>query len=236
MRANRTDFGPMAVFLAVVAASSASAAEVEILNRTGARMNVYMWCQSHADWSDMAGNRQKGIGLLAKRKTVSDHHAGRYRIVVTAPDRTQFSEWVSIQEGKVNKFNIDARFGAPPGVKFIPYGISRENEDSTDTPSDNDGFVPTQKTSPEGTFAGNLGIYYESVWYSNGTFGARLTANPNAGSPAASVGLETGDIIYELDGQRFRTHADVLGHRYATTMTLINVRTSAPQSASVYIP
>ena len=84
--------------------------------------------------------------------------------------------------------------------------------------------------------AGNLGITYEKVAYADGTFGARLVADPLPGTPAAQLQLEPGDTIFDLDGMRFRDTNDVLIHREWTTMWFINVRTNASQFAKVYIP
>ena len=226
-----------------LASSQSNAADVEIVNRSGMRMSVYMWCQSHNGWSDMAGNNQKGVSLVANRKTSADQHPGRYRIVAMTADRDQFSQWVTIKEGKVNKFRIDALYGAPPNSSPSSlFHISEDNrDDDADLQVDDDGLKPTTRTvptpaKPRGTYAANLGIYYEAVTYADGTFGAKLTADPKPGSPAAGLRLEPGDTIYELDGQRFRTAADVLNHRYRTSMLFINVRTNAPQAAAVVLP
>lgn len=86
------------------------------------------------------------------------------------------------------------------------------------------------------TYAANLGIHYETINYDDGTFGARVTRQPEPGSPAASLGFEPGDTIFALDGQRFRRPDDVLAHRYQTSVDFINVRTKAPQSGNLYIP
>lgn len=86
------------------------------------------------------------------------------------------------------------------------------------------------------TFASNLGIYYAAVRYGDGTFGARVTRPPASNAPAAQLGFEPGDVIFELDGQRFRRPEDVLAHRYQTTVKFINVRTNAPQSGSLTLP
>ena len=88
---------------------------------------------------------------------------------------------------------------------------------------------------PNENYAANVGIFYEQVRYQDGTFGARLTRDPSPGSPAAQLQLEPGDIVYDLDGQRFRHPSDVLGHRDQTTVRFINVRTNRSQDATVYI-
>lgn len=89
---------------------------------------------------------------------------------------------------------------------------------------------------PNGTFAANLGIYYTPVDAGNGTFAARLTGPPLPGSPAASIGLEAGDAIFELDGQRFDQPSDVLAHRFQTEIGFIDVRSNQEKHYNIYIP
>ncbi len=113
-------------------------------------------------------------------------------------------------------------FGAPGGLPAPPVGMP---------PQPPPGPAPAQEL-----FAGNLGMVYTPVRYSDGTFGARVTRPPDAGTPAAALGLEPGDVIVMLDGQRFRTPDDVLAHRYQTTVTLVNVRTNGLQTMNVLLP
>jgi hypothetical protein len=84
--------------------------------------------------------------------------------------------------------------------------------------------------------APNLGIYYQQMFYSNGTFGARLTRPPFYGTPAAQLQLGPGDTIFALNGTPFSTPADVLNHRAQTRVDFFSVRTNASQSATVNIP
>ncbi len=98
------------------------------------------------------------------------------------------------------------------------------------------GPPPPPPPSYEGQFAPNLGIYYEPTRYADGTFGARLTRPPVPNSPAAVVGFEPGDVIFELDGQRFTTPSDVLAHRAQTTVGFINVRTGGREMRTIFIP
>lgn len=85
-------------------------------------------------------------------------------------------------------------------------------------------------------FAANLGIEYERTPFDNGTFGARLTAPPAAGTPAAELQLEVGDVVFELDGQRFTTEQDVLNHFAQTNVRIINVRDKQIYAYTVDIP
>jgi hypothetical protein len=98
--------------------------------------------------------------------------------------------------------------------------------------------LPAIAAAPVGDelFAANLGIFYERIPYADGTFGARLTRNPAADSPAAQIGLETGDIVFMMDDLRFREPADVLNHVDRTTVALIEVRTNQVKSAVVILP
>lgn len=95
------------------------------------------------------------------------------------------------------------------------------------------------------TFVPHIGIYYEKVPNSDGTFGARLTRNAVQGSPATRlrmvgangfIYLERDDTILEMDGQRFRTHDDVRNHRFETTMRFIDSRTGRIMNASLTLP
>ncbi len=95
---------------------------------------------------------------------------------------------------------------------------------------------PELRPAGGGPYARNLGFSYESVPYGDGTFGVRLTSPPAPGSPAAGLGLEPGDVVFALDGQRFRSPADVLGHRDRTTIDFTDVRSGQARSAVVLLP
>ena len=84
-------------------------------------------------------------------------------------------------------------------------------------------------------FATNLGISYQLVPYGR-AYGARLTQDPIAGSPAAQLQLEPGDLITTLDGQPIYGPDDVLNHTAHTTLVFVNIRTGRPQSGAVFIP
>lgn len=83
-------------------------------------------------------------------------------------------------------------------------------------------------------YAPNFGVHYQLVPY-YGTYGARLTRHPVAGSAAAALGLEPGDVLVEADGLRFRGPGDVANHWYWTPLKFINVRTGGLQEALVYM-
>jgi hypothetical protein len=95
---------------------------------------------------------------------------------------------------------------------------------------------PRSDISRQGFFAPNLGITYVPVPLGRGTFGARLIRDPQPGSPAGQGGLESGDMIIELDGTPIRGPSDVINHIENTTIRLIDVRTNAPQDTQVFIP
>jgi hypothetical protein len=96
--------------------------------------------------------------------------------------------------------------------------------------------VPLEASAEPRFFAPNLGITYVRVPNSDGTFGARLVRPPALNSPAAALGLEPGDVVFELDGLRFRTHQDVLNHTGDSTTRFIDVRTSESPSATLILP
>jgi PDZ domain len=98
---------------------------------------------------------------------------------------------------------------------------------------------------PGEVYVPHIGIYYEKVLYQGGTFGARLTRNPVVGSPARQfrIGaapqlyyLEKGDTILELDGQTFRTEADVSNHQSETTMRFIDKNTRQVYDGIITLP
>jgi len=97
---------------------------------------------------------------------------------------------------------------------------------------------PRQRESfkPSETYASNIGFFYTKVMKGDGTFGARVSRAPMAGTPAATIGLEVGDIVIELDGEKFRSEQNVLEHRYRTTVRLINVRDNRIYDSEVMIP
>ncbi len=95
---------------------------------------------------------------------------------------------------------------------------------------------PRTPAAPRETYAVNLGIYYVQVPCPDGTFGARITRAPDPRSPAGQIGVEVGDIIFELDGQRLNRPEDVLAHKDQTTVDLINVRNNQVVQVSIFIP
>ena len=87
--------------------------------------------------------------------------------------------------------------------------------------------------SPAGEYlAGNLGVYYELKPY-QAALGARLTRPSVPGSPAASIGLEPGDMIVSLDDLPFREPIDLQLHYARTKLVFINIRTRQPQAAEL---
>ena len=87
--------------------------------------------------------------------------------------------------------------------------------------------------SPAGEYlAGNLGVYYELKPY-QATSGARVTRPSVPGSPAASIGLEPGDMIVSLDDLPFREPIDLQLHYARTKLVFINIRTRQSQAAEL---
>jgi hypothetical protein len=89
---------------------------------------------------------------------------------------------------------------------------------------------------PNEHFAGNLGIYYEQIRNPDGTFHAKITRQPAHKTPAGRLGFEPGDIIFELDGQRFHADDDLLDHQFQTEVGFIDVRSGDSKIYNVYIP
>lgn len=83
--------------------------------------------------------------------------------------------------------------------------------------------------------SGNLGVTYQVVQL-NDRLGARVIAPPVPGSPAATIGLEPGDLIYEIDGFPIRHFVDVLNHNGRTSLSFVNVRTNRAETRWVDLP
>jgi hypothetical protein len=92
--------------------------------------------------------------------------------------------------------------------------------------------LPDQAGQAGEQFAGSLGIYYELVPH-QGSRGARLTRPPAAGSQAALLQLEPGDMVVSLDGIPIREPIDLQFHYGRTDLVFVNVRTGQPQAAQV---
>jgi hypothetical protein len=218
-------------------------ADLTILNQTEFAVDVYVWCTAHQEYSDLNAARWKGVRLFANRHFSFSPHAGTFRLIAvdaSGADRTQRSQLVALTDDAPKRYSI-----MPPQAVPDPAQMGRSRE--FDLIEISERGIPVAPgpdyrvlNAPErynGVFrAANLGIVYAPVAYSDGTFGARLTMAPDVGSPAAQLGLEPGDTIYVLDGQRIYTDQDVLAHRAWTDIWFINIRTNRPQFARVYVP
>jgi hypothetical protein len=221
----------------VVTPGRAGAADVQIENLSGDQFTVFLECERHK-WEDMGAVNRKAVVLRNKRPIQFAAHPGNYRLFAMFPNRRQFSEKVIVDDREVNRFVItfSPYVGAPAGGGGSLGGEYNIYKDTKDKNEEGPDVPEPEPLPPPGEWAANLGITYERVDYSNGTFGAKLTEDPRPGSPAAQLRLEPGDIIFELDGVRFREPRDVLGHGFWTTMKFVNVRTGRSQGARVYIP
>ena len=85
-------------------------------------------------------------------------------------------------------------------------------------------------------FAPNLGIQYEVVLFEKQHWGLKLTQNPAEGTPAATIGLEIGDIVLQLDGQYIDAESDVLNHVDDTSVLIVNVRDGSKIVRNVTLP
>jgi hypothetical protein len=137
---------------------------------------------------------------------------------------------------------------SPGGMALAGPAVSGDDLFGSGSGSEASGLIPATMIVPQPVpspsppptssdlFASNLGIYYQMIPYSNGTFGARLTRYPLANSPAAQLKLEPGDTIFALDSQRFTVPDDIQSHNQQTTVEFVNVRTNGSQKIDVYIP
>jgi len=241
MNAVRRCVAVVTVLLGVVLPPGrAGAADVQIENLCRDQFTVFLECDRHK-WEDMGAANRKAVLLRTNRPVQFVAHAGTYRLFAMFPNRRQFSEEVTVEDGEINRFVIyfspamGVPLGGGGGDLGGVYGINKVKAEKKNDDEKGAKEEPEPKLAP-GLQAANLGITYERVNYDNGTFGARLTQHHKPGSPAAQLRLEPGDTIFELDGMRFRQPRDVLAHRAWTTMSFVNVRTGAAQGARVYIP
>ncbi len=100
-------------------------------------------------------------------------------------------------------------------------------------PAGGPGIAPM---TPRTFFAKHLGISYVPVTYSNGTFGLRLIAPPAPGSPGAELQLDTGDVVFALDGQRFTIANDVQNHFDMTSVSYVDASTQTRRNGNVMLP
>lgn len=90
------------------------------------------------------------------------------------------------------------------------------------------------RATPE-HFAPNLGINYNLV-KKDSTTGAYVIATPRSGTPAATIGIEAGDIIVALDNLPFQRPEDLREHVDRTTITLIDVRDGETRELVAHLP
>jgi hypothetical protein len=119
------------------------------------------------------------------------------------------------------------------GQPFDPNGASMASGAiPTATSGATRGLTPT---SFQAMFAGNLGVYYAPILYSNGTFGLRITAAPLPGSPASQLPLDVGDVIFALNGQRFSSPSEVVNYTGQAAVSFVDAATGAQQSGNIIL-
>jgi len=96
--------------------------------------------------------------------------------------------------------------------------------------------TPLPPDVPQEIYAANLGMHYQLMPYEGDTFGARLSRTAIGNTPAATIGLELGDMIIRLDGQPIKKPEDVLAHIDQTTVEFINIRTGKVETRAVQLP
>jgi len=118
-----------------------------------------------------------------------------------------------------------------PGSPAVALGTSAIGQP---TIASNPPLVPAPN-GPQPLYAANLGIYYQPVRYDDGTFGAKLTSAPVPGKPAATLPIDTDDVIFLLNDQRFTKSDDLLNHFGQTTVGYIDSSTNTTQSGTIAI-
>jgi hypothetical protein len=104
------------------------------------------------------------------------------------------------------------------------------------TTAENNPSQGSVTTGPQPLYAANLGIYYLRVPYHDGTFGARLTQAPDKDKPAATLTIDTNDVIFLLNDQRFKKSDDLFNHFGPTTVGYIDSWTNTIQSGTITLP
>jgi len=123
--------------------------------------------------------------------------------------------------------------GQPAGPNLVPTTLLVSD---TGQPLNQSVAPPAAQPPSAPLFAPNLGIYYQKVPYTNGTFGAKLTSDPIPNSPASQLALNAGDIIFMMDGQRFTSPDDLLKYVDQTGVNYIDGTSQAQQSGLINIP
>jgi hypothetical protein len=123
--------------------------------------------------------------------------------------------------------------GQPAGPSVVSASLVASN---TGQPLTQSNTPQVAQQLPQPLFAPNLGIYYEKVPYTNGTFGAKLTADPIPNSPASQLPLDVGDVIYMLDGKRMTAPEDILRYGNPTHVDYIDATDRSQKSGDVNIP
>ena len=116
-----------------------------------------------------------------------------------------------------------------PPIRSLLLGPTESNAAGAGAGQRDDGV------STRGHDSGNLGITYQVVQLGD-RLGAKVIRPPVAGSPAAAIGLEPGDLIYEIDGLPIRHFVDVLNHNGKTSLSFVNVRTNRAEMRWVDLP
>jgi hypothetical protein len=83
-------------------------------------------------------------------------------------------------------------------------------------------------------YAKNLGVTFHIVTGEQPQ-GARVVAEPEAGSPAAQAGVRPGDVIVAIDDEPVRIPNDVLNHLHDTTLTIHTFQGNQVRKARVFV-
>jgi hypothetical protein len=245
-----------------VAARTAESAQVVIANKCSETLRIGVYCRDHSRWEPIVGNFLAASVVSNRSVQLAKVHAGNYTIAARTADNIQYEEAVFVKE-VMNKFSI---YYTPQGVPLPGAPVARPMPRPSPSrrvgsipsrPLPGGAGSPTgqpitiskddeeedQQSAGEEVYVPHMGIYYSPVPYADGTFGARLTRDAAPGTPAGQIQLSTGpsrleqgDTIFEMDGLRFRTPADVRNHRAYTTMRFIDVRTGRTYGAAFNLP
>ena len=196
-----------------------------------------------------------GIGT-----TLGTNHIGQPATQGTTQTKPPIHEEIGAARG-TNQIGQTAAQGTPPTGAGINQGIGSAQESnqisqpintsnsppqsltsgaviaaSTPGQPTNAGSLSPPSAEPQPFYATNLGIYYLPVPYHDGTFGLRLTSAPVPGKPASTLPLDTDDVVFLLNNQRFKNADDLLNHFGQTTVGYIDSSTKSTQSGTITLP
>jgi hypothetical protein len=95
--------------------------------------------------------------------------------------------------------------------------------------------TPFPPDVPPELYSQNFVMSYQLIPFGK-SYGARITRILANNSPLRPVGMEPGDIIVRIDGERISSAQDVANHSRETEIIFFDVRTGLPKRENVQLP